>query len=247
MLEKLKQSNSEQVMPEGFMFNPDILAEHDEQMLMFLQDAAHQAAPTPSFENVPTIDIEPMFNPTGVPTEEIYVRTKDSEAPFRQFTEMWRIVDRDRLKDGTALVCSQVLKTNSVGEVEASKSKMNNHLGSNHNSRMNDLEATTPYVSFSTDPSYLASRMILGYGFGVKDGRDSVVVRVCVDSSRIHMSTRRKQPEVLLLGGVAPDEYMAAYEVNDFVNTLVADDAHIRLPGDQVVSRAEAMSHWVAS
>lgn len=244
MIETLRQADPAVALPEGFKFNPDILADRDEQILMFLSNAAYQAAPIPSFEGVPTVAIEPAFNPSNAPDEEIYGHVRAPDSTPEQPIEMWRIVDRDRLRDGSALVSSRILGSNSVGDVEAFEGEMIKHLASNHDSRMSDPEAATPYLSFSTDPLNLANRMILGYGFGIKDGRDSVVVRVRVDPSRVRMSGQKKQPEVLLLGGVAPEEYVDAYEVADFVSTLLPNGSSIRLPDNRRVSSAEATEHW---
>jgi len=158
-----------------------------------------------------------------------------------QSVEMWRIVERSKLEDGTGLVSSSILHGNSLGDVEASDPVK--HLLSHHERRMSDESASTPFVSFSTDPEYLARNLILKHGFGVSGGRDSVVVCVQVKPGRVITGPENKEPEVLLLGGVAPSEYVAAYGVEDFISHLVPEGEVTTVHGD-TIRRDEALGHW---
>ena len=250
--------HSETTIPAGFKFDPDVLEPYDEQLEGARKVAAYQAAPIPGFENVPTVDATPSFNPTGAPDDEIYVRDRVPDRlrhvmlPRSEWiaqgkaedgpVEMWRIVERTKLEDGTGLVSSSVLQAGTVGDVE-SFSRVN-HSGTNHEGRMSSAEAATPFVSFSTDPIYLARTMIAGYGFGVSGGRESVVVRAVVDPGRVLTTPNKKDHEVLLMGGLAPEEYVAAYGVEDFVRNLTEPDTEIRTPHNDIVTPATYIGYW---
>lgn len=227
-------SSRDREVPDGFVYDPDLLANYDEQVDMAIQAKAYQDKPIPSFESVPMLDIMPTFNPTGASLEETYAHDRVPEefrrrgiATHAELTgssepiEMWRIVDRDRLVDGSGLVASAILLNNTLGNVE--QFNTNAHISSNHEGRMADLSNATPFVSFSTDPEHLARRMILHHGFGVNEGRDSVITRVRISPHRVITSGKRKEQEALLLGGVAPDEYIGTYSITDFVNKMVPD------------------------
>jgi len=262
-----QQTHTDQLTPPpGFKFNPDLLLDLDEQIQAAIEEAEYQAAPIPSFEGVPALDITPNFNPTGAASDEIYARNR---APRPQHyiepasgslepagsritirskltddprpVEMWRIVERSKLLDGTGLVASRILHDNTLGDVEGFDDTK--HLLSYHERRVADKDASTPFVSFSTDPENLAEQVILRHGFGIKGGRDSVVVRVRVDPSRVITSPANKDPEVLLLGGVAPEEYIDAYDVADFVRELVPDAEIDTIAGDKV-HRDKALGYW---
>jgi hypothetical protein len=246
----------EQVPPPGFKFNPDIFEGYEEQVQTAVAEAAYQDAPLPTFENVPTLDITPAFNPTEAPAEEIFARNRaprslrPAMAPASEWrsddrpVRMWRIVERAKLEDGTGLVSSSILQRNSVGDVETFNPVL--HLASNHEGRMAGEGSSTPFVSFSTDPAKLARDVILKHGFGIKDGRDSVVVEVGVDSARVISGSFKKAPEVLLLGGVAQEEYVAAYDVADFVGHIVPEDEAIVIRGN-TMQRDKALGHWTLS
>ena len=260
-----QQAPDQLVPPPGFKFNPDLLLDFDEQVQAAIEEAAYQAEPIPSFEGVPTLDITPTFNPTGAANDEIYARNRaprpKAMAPIPGIpestqpgvairsdltddpspVEMWRIVERAKLLDGTGLVASRILHDNTLGDVEGFDDTR--HLLSNHARRVADAEAATPFVSFSTDPKNLAERVILRHGFGIKGGRDSVVVRVRVDPDRVITSSANKDAEVLLLGGVAPQEYVAAYDVADFVAELVPGVEITTVTGDKV-HRDKALGYW---
>jgi hypothetical protein len=240
--------------PPGFQFDPDLLDDYEEQVQNAIAHAKYQEAPLPTFEGVPTVDVQPKFNPTGAPESEIYARGRVSEGlrhigskPRSEWVnstepvKMWRIVERSKLEDGTGLVASRVLQQNSLGDVEGFDPVK--HLASHDAGRMNDPEAATPFVSFATDPQYLASNMIVRTGFGIRDGRDSVVVQVEVDPSRVITGSDAKEPEVLLLGGVAPDEYTAAYSVADFIQNAMPNQEVRTIHGD-TVTRDQAIGHW---
>lgn len=248
------QTTEPLVPPPGFTFDEDLLLDYDEQVASAIKAHEYQTAPIPSFENIPTVDIEPAFNPTGAPVEDIYGHARVPKAMqswagvHSEITgdpssvEMWRVIDRSRLVDGTGLVSSRVLLDGSVGDVESFEPSK--HFSSNHDDRLENAGESTPFVSFSTDPEGLA-KAVLRHGFGIKEGRDSVVVRVKVDPSRIITGGKNKTPEVLLIGGVAPEEYEEAYEVSDFVANLVDQDAQIGIVSGEQMARDQVLQHWV--
>ncbi len=252
-------SDTRPVSSPGFKYNDDLLdTSYDEQVRMHNRWYEYQNAPIPSFEGVPVVGITPPFSPTNAPVEEIYARNRVpmsmrsyGHAPHSEFdhtepVDIWRIVDRMRLKDGSALVSSQILHHGTVGDIENFDGMK--HYGTHHESR--DFSGKeTPFVSFVTDPEGLAEDYILRAGFGVKGGRDSVVVRVKVDPSRVITHGQKKDTGgVLLIGGVAPDEYVAAYEIADFVSTLVPENRAINhvVGTDATMSRSEAFEYWTS-
>jgi hypothetical protein len=188
--------SAELTPPPGFRYNPDILESYADQVRAAIAEAAYQAQPVPSFEDVPPLDdITPTFNPTGAADDEIYARGQvpRSLRPFRALrsewtadeepVEMWRIVERARLEDGTGITSSRVLVDGKLGDVEGFKPVR--HLASNHESRLDVNGTTTPFISFSTDPVNLARDVILKHGFGVRGERNSVVICVRVDPDRV--------------------------------------------------------------
>lgn len=239
--------------PTDFEFNTELLVDYDEQVEIAIAEAAHQAKAIPSFEAVPTVDITPSFNPTGASDDEVYARNRIPRGMHRGWAlrstwtddpepvVMWRIVERSKLEDGTGLTSSRILQSNSVGDVEKFRSAK--HLASMHDTRMSGEDKATPFVSFSTDPERLAKQYILRHGFGIKGGLDSVVVRVHVDPNRVITGRKNKCEEVLLLGGVAPDEFDAAYSVADFIAQLVPDREVTTVSGD-IVHRDRAIGYW---
>jgi hypothetical protein len=243
-----------EAVPPGFAFNPESMDTYDEQLATAQKQAEYQAAPPPSFEGVPMADIVPTFNPTGAPTGEVYAHGRAPESmrklgirPRSEWPDvpdkvvMWRIVEREKLVDGSGLVSSRVLRSDSLGDVEGFDSKQ--HYASTHHERVADPDAATPFVSFSTDPEYLARELILARGFGVKGGRESVVVRVSVDPDRMLTGNKNKSEEVLLIGGVAPDEYDGAYSMADFVSAVIPEGEMVGVSGNKVLP-AQALGHW---
>jgi len=239
----------ELVPPPGFKFDPDLLADYEEQIQYALAMARYQVSPKPSFEGVPTLDVKPEFNPTNAPEEEIFARGR---APKGRKThaevtgssdpvEAWRIVERSRLIDGTALVSSSILLNNSVGNIEGMDAVR--HSGTDHEKRMSGQGKATPFVSFTTDPEFLAKSAVLGGGFGVRNGRDSVVVQITVDPDRIVSDGRNKSEEVLLVGGVAPSEYTTAYNIEDFVRACVPESHTTTVRGEQL-RIGDALRQW---
>jgi len=146
--------------------------------------------------------------------------------------------------DGTGMVSSSVLQNNTLGDIENIEPVT--HLLSNHDRRMSSDAKATPFVSFATDPGNLA-KDILSRGFGIKGGRDPVVVQAVVAPDRVLTMGKKKEPEVLLIGGVAPNEFVAAYEVKDFIATVVPEDHTMALLGQKnIMKRDEVLHHWTA-
>src|SRR5688572_30279697 len=173
VLEMEAGNPGEVVPPPGFAFNPDSLSDYDEQVEFAAERYAYQQQPLPSFENVPHLDITPKFNPTGVRGEEIYAQGRVPRllrphiVPRSEWSDdpspvsMWRILERSSLEDGTGLVSSAILKDGELGDVEGFDPTK--HYVSNHKRRIDGENATTPFVSFSTDPVNLAEQVILRY------------------------------------------------------------------------------------
>lgn len=240
--------------PPGFVFNPELLLDRDEQIERALRRMAYQAAPIPSLEDVPRVDVVPSFNPTEAPATEIYAFGRVPES-FRTIgwttraehtgsdepVDMWRIVERSRVEDGSGLVSSKILQSNELGDVEGFDSVA--HLASHHDKRMSEPDKATPFVSFSTDPEYLA-RTILSRGFGVGEGRNPIVVQTRVSPDRLLTNSQRKAEEVLLIGGVAPEEFVAAYEVSDFAANVLPEDQNITMLHGGVLTRDDALRYW---
>jgi hypothetical protein len=240
--------------PPGFKFNPDIMSDYEEQVQAAIDEVAYQAAPLPSFEHTPRIDITPTFNPSGAPENEIYPRGRRPEALGPGFglhsefghtepIDIWRIVDRSQLADGTGLVSSQILVHGNLGDIEHFDEST--HLSTEQADRM-QKDKTTPFVSFVTDPAGLAKTYVLEMGFGVEHGRDSVVVRARVSPDRLITTGQNKEEWAALVGGVAPEEFIEAYEIPDFVNTVVPPDAKFHNIGDSLdpLTRDETLAHW---
>lgn len=241
-------------VPANFVFDPDLIMSYDEQVEATIRRNHYQASPLPSFEGVHTANIMPKFNPSGVPDEEIYVRgvSLKKPGPFSSLhseltgdtdkVEMWRVVERERVIDGTGLISSSILLDGSVGDLEEFDTVK--HLTSNHTKRTTKPGAATPFISFSTDPVFLAHTVILRHGFGIKDGSDSVIVRVKVDPDRVVTHGRKKEEEVLLIGGVSPSEYIAAYEVSDFVTNVLPEDISVSMHDGEKLARDDALRFW---
>lgn len=239
--------------PPGFKYNPDSMSDYSEQVQAAINFWDHQNAPLPNIEDARELPIAPSFNPTNAPDTDIYARdrmprvTQSGKKIRSQWPDgnepvtMWRIVERKKLEDGTGITASRILTTGSLGDVEGFDDKL--HYASNHHQRLEEADAGTPFVSFSTDPQDLAENLILQKGFGLKDGRDSVVIQVHVDPGRVLTGPNKKEPEVLLLGGVAPNEYVAAYDVADFVTHVVPEGELTTMHGD-TMHRDKVLGHW---
>lgn len=116
-------SQNEQTPPEWFTYNPNSMDDYDEQVAHAIRFQEYQDAPVPSFEDVEELDVKPKFNPSNAPDSEIYVHGRrpnktdsgkrlrsewtDSQDPV----EIWRIVEKDKLIDGTGIVSSRVVST----------------------------------------------------------------------------------------------------------------------------------------
>lgn len=225
-------SKADDYVPAGFKYSPDVLKDYDEQLCIAIENEKYQQTQVPSMDAVPPLDIVPKFNPVNAPEEAIYGRDRIPKllrdwglATHAELTgsedpvEMWRIVDKATLEDGSGLVAGSIMRDTSLGDVESFDPV--DHLISNHERRINGK--STPFVSFSTDPEYLAGRYILHHGFGVRGDRDAVVVRVIVDPDRVITFGQNKEEETLLIGGVAPSEFIAAYAIPDFVASMSPD------------------------
>lgn len=215
--------------PPGYEYDEEILDGNAEQIQAAWRDYDYQHTPPPSMENRSSLDITPNFNPTNVPDEGVYASAYDvigdlggyivgSHRSLSGSTDpikMWRIVDRKRLQDGSGITSSRVLAGEAVTSID--KTDLRNHMASTHEGRSEGK--VTPFVSFTTDPQMFAE-FIGRHQFGTQDEHDSVVISVLVNPDRVLSNGRNKEHEVLLLGGLSPDEYQAAYEVDDFINAM---------------------------
>jgi hypothetical protein len=239
--------------PPGYGYSEDLMMDYDEQVAAAHEAHAYQQQPTPSYDNVPRADVTPTFNPTNAPEDQVYARGRAPEDmrphtrphsefdPDRELIDIWRIEERARVISGLGLVASRLTVDNNLGDVEGFDSVK--HLSSNHEGRGTDADRTTPFVSFASDPEYMAENLILTRGFGVKGDRDPVVVHTKVHPSRVLTKGLNRESEVLLLGGVAPDEFHGAYEVGDFVAGTLPEDTKVQI-GGQMMTRDEALRHW---
>lgn len=215
--------------PPGYEFNSELLDDDAGQIQSAWREYDYQHTPPPSTETVPTIDITPNFNPTEVPEEDVFVRAHDvigdlgshTLGPHRSLSGstdpvvVWRIVDKKRLQDGSGITSSRVLSGEGITLID--KTDTRNHGASTHESRAEGR--ATPFVSFTTDPENF-SKFIGRHQFGTRDDHDSVVISALVNPDRILSNGKNKEHEVLLLGGLSPDEYRAAYEVADFIAAM---------------------------
>lgn len=214
--------------PPGYLYNPDLLEDVDEQIAGAWKEHDYQERELPSFENTPAVDITPTFDPTGADADELLIEgfspNSLRQVGLRPHSEypgindepivIWRIVDRASLRDGTGITSSSVLE----GAPVEDSGDLIMHFASNQATRTGSK--LTPFVSFSTDPENLVQLLIRKHEFGLKDGRDSVVVQATVDPGRILSHGHKKEAEVLLMGGLGRHEYNKAMEVTDFVNTV---------------------------
>jgi hypothetical protein len=245
---------SDLVPPSDFHFDPELMGSYEDQVRDAIEAAEYQASPLPSLEHLPCADVVPVFNPTHAPEGEVYGRgrlahdlgnTWRVRADWPESTKlvtMWRVVDRSKVEDGTGLISSRIQHTNSLGDVESFRS--DGHMLSWDKLRMADSDKATPYISFSTDPHDLAATVILKHGYGVKQGQDAVIVEVQVDPDRIVTEDKKKSDEVLLIGGVAPKEYITAYEIADFVNELIPAGEVVEVWRHAPMDRDRALGHW---
>lgn len=194
----------------------------------------------------------PVFNPTNAPAEEIYAAGKRLEnggwkphsdvEPDLEAVDVWRLERKDKIRDGLGLVASSIALGGTLGDF--ANFEMHKHMASNQERRATP-EGATPFVSFSMDPEYVAKNLVLKHGFGVKHGLDSAVVHARVHPSRL-MSAHQKE-EVLLVGGLAPDEYVATHEVGDFVAAHVDENEEVPVALAGRKKRDEALAHWKQS
>jgi hypothetical protein len=198
-------------------------------------------------------DVQPTFNPTDAPEDQIYadaqrpaglprIKPHSEHRPDSDLVDIWRIEERERVRSGLGLVASRILLKNTIGDI--ADGSATRHMASNYDSRAEGGQEATPFVSFTTDPEDFTRNLVLRHGFGLKDGRDSVVVHARVDPSRVLTRGENKEDEVLLVGGVSPDEHVGTYEVPDFVNRALPPEATVRLHSGATVSRDQAVEHW---
>jgi hypothetical protein len=213
----------------------------------------------------PASELQPTFNPSNAPDDQIYakgVKLPDSPAknwgfkphselhPDADQVDIYRIVERDLVASGVGLVASRIVDTGSLGdrtELGDLKFKMQDHMASSHQKRV-ETGRTTPFVSFSSRPEDLADSVIGGSGFGVKDGSDSVVVHARVAPDRILSAPGADGREDLLVGGVSPEEYQTAYEIDDFVSAYGSPDQPVNVrdgsASHEAASAQQAVAYW---
>jgi alpha-ketoglutarate-dependent taurine dioxygenase len=195
-------------------------------------------------------EIQPNFNPTGVPEASIYATlteghiapqpAQDGTIDPNQPITVYRVEQRDRVADGTGLTSSRILARGSVAEPIPREERLR-HLSSSYATRAPGSGKETSYVSFSRSARDLG-RMVLQNGYGLMADHDAVIVEAQVTPNRLVSGPSH---EVLLVGGVAPSEYVTAHEVRDFVDQHVDPATIVRLPRRQgEVSVSEAYDHW---
>lgn len=215
--------------PPGYRYNPDLLEDADEQLLYAWQDYDYQNTPPPNFDHVPALDVSPSFNPTNAPLADLLKENWCPDSLKRtgwdvhgahtqsgERVKIWRFVDRSSLQDGTGITSSTIIE----GKPFEDHPDMFRHMASTQASRTGDR--ATPFVSFTTDPEYAAS-LFKAKDFGQRGGRDSVVIQATVTPGRILSHGRKKEGEVLLIGGLGADEYDKAMEIDDFIEAATAE------------------------
>lgn len=151
-----------------------------------------------------------------------------------------RVLEREWVENGLGLVASKVALQGTLGDL--SNIRLTDHMASDHKSRQ---ENPTPFVSFSTNPADLAEKIILRHGYGIQREQKGVIVQAAVHPERLISPGGGGQSEVLLVGGVAPDEFRGVQGVADFVRKHVDPDVQVKLVGGAgVMGRDEALEFW---
>ena len=197
--------------------------------------------------------IQPIFNPTNIPEDQLYARGIRVDAsrdlglrphsdfePDLESIEIWRLERRERVESGLGLIASRAAISGTLGDIKSFN--LFKHLSSSFESRA-DAQTATPFVSFSADPEHLAKSLILRRGFGVSGGLDSVVVRAKVHPSRV-LSGADSKEEMLLVGGLSPDEYLGVQEVNEFVDAHVNPDEEVKVHTSGTMQPRDALKYW---
>lgn len=161
--------------------------------------------------------------------------------PDAEYIDVYRLEQRQRVAEGVGIMASRSLIEGTVGEVTSKD--VRRHLSSSAKKR-NTPETATPFVSFTTDPEGLVKGLILRHGFGLRDGSDSVIVKARVHPSRLLSHGAGKQEEVLLMGGVAPEEHQDIHELQDFIEAHVSPETVIDTTAAGEVPRDEAVAKW---
>ncbi len=207
-------------------------------------------------------DIQPKFNPTGAPEADVYPvanidpavleKRGDIRVPTRLLPDgspdpdhrisLWRVEQRSRVEDGTGITSSRVLAGHSAAE-PVGRHELNRHLSSSNESRVPGSGKETSYVSFITSAKALGN-MALRNGYGLKGFHDAVVVEASVHPSRLVYGPSQ---EILLTGGLSPDEYVGAHDVKELIAQHIDPDTKVRIPhqpGEHSI--ADTYAHWGA-
>ncbi|HMI09325.1 MAG TPA: hypothetical protein VK497_02900 [Candidatus Saccharimonadales bacterium] len=199
-------------------------------------------------------EITPRFNPTDAPNHEVHpkdFRLDPSEdfgfKPYSDFhpesdgVDIYRLEQRERVVNGLGITASRIVQ---VGTLHDSGGLHPADHMFTHPDIRSKPDKSTPYVSFATDPDFIVRKLILGLGWGLKDGSDSVVVKARVQPDRILAPGGGKQSEVLLVGGVSPEEYERTYEIDDFVRNHIDPTESVVTAKVGEVKPEEAIKRW---
>lgn len=155
--------------------------------------------------------ITPKFNPTNAPESEIYARDRYASGnewlSNSESLRLFRLEERERVISGLGITAASIVKTDSLGAMGLY------NVGRHLQSRFEDRQfhdALSPFVSFSIDPNLI--------GYMIKDcgwGDDPVVVEARIDPGRALV--KQGNPEVLLVGGLSPDEFIVSHEPRQFL------------------------------
>ncbi len=197
--------------------------------------------------------IEPRFNPTNAPESEVYARGRRLNPHFdigwkphsdfetsEEYVDIVRVMERELVESGLGLVASRIVLENSLGDFD--KVELADHTASTHERRMSG-EQSTPFISFASDVRHLVERIVLRHGYGLQEGQDGVIVHARVHPSRLLTPGAGDHPEVLLVGGVAPEEYVDTQNVADFVREHTAKDVLVDVEG-VAMTPDEAIAYW---
>lgn len=152
--------------------------------------------------------IIPSFNPTDASESEVYARDRRSAnntwLPNAEPLSIFRLEERERVINGLGITASAIVKFRNLGPQGMGMYDPALHLRSRHESRED-----SPFVSFG-DRAFVR-KLVVDY----KWGQDPIVVEAHVAAGRSLVNPMF--PEVLLVGGLSPDEFVATHEVQDFI------------------------------